>query len=65
MNTNKDIFQTNSSIDNTDSRNKHNLSYFQKSIFYAGIKIFNGLPPSVTIHKNDKTKFKAAVGIIV
>jgi hypothetical protein len=67
---NQEIFQTNSSIHNTDSRNKHhlhrpnaNLSYLKKSIFYAVIKIFNGLSPSVTIH-NDKTKFKAALGII-
>jgi len=35
-------------------------SCFQKSTFYAGIKIFNSLPPSVTILKNDKAKFKAA-----
>ena len=31
-------------------------------MFHAGIKIFNSLPPSVTILKNDKEKFKAALG---
>jgi len=34
------------------------LSCFQKSKYYAGIKIFNIVPPSVTNIKNDKTKFK-------
>jgi len=34
---------------------------FQKSTFYAGIKIVNSLPPSVTILKNDKAKFKVAL----
>jgi len=31
----------------------------KKSTFYAGIKIFNSLPLSVTILKNSKAKFKA------
>jgi len=51
-----------------NTRNKHhlhrpnaNLSCFQTSTFYASIKIFNILPPSVTILKNDRTKFKAAL----
>jgi len=30
---------------------------FKESTFYAGIKLFNSLPPSVTILKNDKAKF--------
>ena len=34
---------------------------FKKSIFYAGIKIFNILPSSVKIPKNDKANFKAAL----
>jgi hypothetical protein len=38
-----------------------NLPYFKKSTFYAGIKIFNCLPPSVTILKNGKAKFKVAL----
>jgi len=65
---NQEIFQTNSPIHNINSRNKHqlhrtnvNLSCFQKSIFDTGIKIFNSLPPSVAILKNDRAKFKAAL----
>jgi len=65
---NQEIFQTNSSIHNIKTRNKHhlhrpnaNLSYFQKSTFYTGIQIFNSLPPSVEIFKNDKAKFKTAL----
>jgi len=60
------MFQTNFSVHNINTRNNNyfhrpnaNLSCFQKSTFYAGIKIFNSLPPSVTILKNDKAKFKA------
>ena len=63
---NENIF-SNSSIHNI-TRSKHhfyrlnaNLSYFQKSIFYGGIKIFKSIPSSVTILKNDKAKFKAAL----
>jgi hypothetical protein len=41
--------------------NQMRTSCFQKNTFYAGIKIFNSLPPSVTILKNDKAKFKAAL----
>jgi len=37
------------------------LSCFQKSTFYAGIKIFSSLLPSVTILKNDMAEFKAAL----
>jgi hypothetical protein len=65
---NQEILQTNSFIHNITTRNKHhhrrpnaNLYCFKKSTFYAGIKIFNGLPPSVTVLKNDKAKFKAAL----
>jgi len=32
-----------------------------KITFYAGIKIFNNLPPSVTIIMYDKAQFKAAL----
>ena len=53
---------------NIYTNNKHhlhsknaNLSYFQKSTFFAGIKNFNSLPLNMTILKNDKAKFKAAV----
>jgi hypothetical protein len=66
---NPEIFQTNSSLHNINTRNTHhlhrpnaNISCFQKSTFYAGIKIFSNLTPGVTILKNDKAKFKAALG---
>ena len=62
---NQEIFQTNSSIHDISTRNRHhlhrpnaNLSCFQKSTFCAGIKFFNSLPPNVTILKNDNSKFK-------
>ena len=65
---NQEIFETNSPIHNIDTRNKRhlhtshaNLSCFQTSTFYAAIRIFNSLPPSVTILKHDKAKFKAAL----
>ena len=64
---NQEFLQTDLSMHNINTRNKHhlhrphaNVSCFQKSTFYAGIKIFNTLPPSVTIIENDKAKFKAA-----
>ena len=57
----------NPSVHTINARNKHhlhrpnsNLSCFQKSAFYTSIKVFNSLPPSVTILKNGKAKFKAA-----
>jgi len=50
---NQEIFQIDSSLHNINARNKHRLhrpnanpSCFQKSTFYAGIKIFNSLPQS-------------------
>jgi len=53
---NKEFLQTVLSMHNINTRHKHylhrpnaNLSCFKKSTFYAGIKIFNTLPPSVTI----------------
>jgi hypothetical protein len=65
---NQEVFQTNSSIYNINTRNKRHLdrpnaklSCFQKGTFYAGIKLLNTLPPSVTILKNDKAKFGAAL----
>jgi len=64
----QEIFETNSSTHNVKTRNKHHfhipnakLSCFQKSTFYTGIKIFNSLPPSVKMFKNDKAKFKEAL----
>ena len=65
---NQEIFQTNSSIYKANTRNKHhlhrpnaNLSCFQTNTFYAGIKIFNILPPSVTVLMSEKATFKAAI----
>jgi hypothetical protein len=65
---NQENFQTNSCIHNISIRTKHllhranaNLSCFQKSTFYAGIKIFNSLPHSLTVLKNEKAKFKLAL----
>jgi hypothetical protein len=65
---NQENFQTNSSICNINTRNKHhlhrptaNLSYFQKNAFYSGIRIFNSLPCSITNLKNEKTKSKVTL----
>jgi hypothetical protein len=65
---NQEHFQRNSSIHSIDTRNKHhlhrpnaNLSCFQKSTFYACIRIFNGLPLRLISLKNEKTKFKVAL----
>ena len=67
INNNQEMFQTNGSTHNINAWNKYhlhrknsNLSCFQKSTFYVGIKIFNSLLPSLTILKNDKAQFKAA-----
>ena len=64
---NQENFPTDSSVHNINTRNKQyllrpnvNLSC-QKSTFYADITIFNSLPPNVTMLKNDKAKFKAAL----
>ena len=64
----QEIFQTNSSIHKINKRNKHhchrpyaNLSCFQTNTFYAGIKIVNILPPSVTVLMNEKATFKGAI----
>jgi len=68
MTSNQENFQINSSIYNTNTRNKHHLhrqnaklSFFQKSTLYAGIKVFNNLPPSLKICKNYMTKFQASL----
>ena len=65
---NQENIQTNSSIHNINTRNKHqrhrptaNLPCFQKSAFYSGIRIFNTLPRSITNLKNQKKKFKVAL----
>jgi hypothetical protein len=61
-------FQTKSSVYNINIRNKHhfhrpvtNLSCLKKDVSYSGIRIFNGLPQSITNLKNEKTHFKVAL----
>ena len=53
---------------NINTRNKHhfhrpvaNLLCFQKGASYSVIRIFNGLPRSITNLKNEKTHFKVAL----
>ena len=65
---NQETFQTNSSVHNINTRNKHhlhrpvaNLSCFQRGASYSGIRIFNSLPQSITNLKNEKTQFKVAL----
>jgi len=52
---------------NINTSNKHhfhrqhaNLSFFQRKIFYVGIKIFNILPCSLTTLKNEEAKLRVA-----
>ena len=59
---NQDNVQTSPSTHNINTSNKHHLlSCYQNSTFYAAINIFNSLPRSVTILKNEKAKFKLAL----
>jgi hypothetical protein len=65
---NPEHFQTNSVIRCVNTRNKHhlhrptaNLTCFQKSTYYSGIKIFNNLPASLNSLMNKKAKFKIAL----
>jgi hypothetical protein len=51
---NQEHFQTNSAINGVNTRNRNHLhgqianpSCFQKSAYYAGIKIFNTLPSNL------------------
>ena len=60
--------QTNSHTHDINKQNRHQfhrtnikISCFQKCTFYAGIKIFNCLPRSLKILKNEKAKFKIAL----
>ena len=61
INSNENNFRTNSFLHNINTKNKHhlhrpnaNLPFFPKSTFFADIRIFNNLRPSVTILKNHK-----------
>jgi hypothetical protein len=65
---NQEHFQTNFTIQNINTRNNHNLhrrnanpSTMQKSTFYAGVRIFNSLPRSLTILKREKAEFKVSL----
>jgi hypothetical protein len=65
---NHENFQTNSSVDSINTRNKHhhhrpvaNLSCFQTSAFYSGIRIFNTLPHCLINLKNEKAQFRVAL----
>jgi IS1 family transposase len=67
---NQEKFQTNSSVHNINTRNKHhlhrpnaNLSCFQKSTLYDAIRIYNSLPCSLTSLKKEKAKLKEALKI--
>jgi hypothetical protein len=62
------MFQTNPSIHNINTNNKHhirrpntNLSCFHWSAFCADIKTLNSLPPTVTAPENEEAKCKAAL----
>jgi hypothetical protein len=64
---NQEKFQTNLSVHNINTRNKHHLhrpfaslSCFQKGASYSRIKI-NSLPQSITNLKNEKIQFKVAL----
>jgi hypothetical protein len=57
-----------SAVHSVNTRNKHhlhrpiaNLTCFQKSTYYSGIKIFNNLPSSLKHLMNEKAKFKVAL----
>ena len=63
----QETFQRISSVNSIITRNEHhlhrpnaNLCCYQKSALYADIEVFNVLPSSRPMFKNDKTKFTAA-----
>jgi hypothetical protein len=65
---NLELFQGNSTIHSINTRNKNhlhrptaNLSCFQKGAYYAGIKIFNTLSPSLKTISDKKEIFKLAL----
>jgi hypothetical protein len=65
---NQEHFQTNSAIHSVNTRNRDhlhrpttNLLRFQKSVYYAGIKIFNSLPSNLRSLMNKKAQFKVAL----
>jgi hypothetical protein len=65
---NQGHFQANSVVHGVNTRNKHhihspiaNLTGFQKSSYYSGIKIFNNLPSSLKSLMNEKATFKESL----
>jgi hypothetical protein len=65
---NQEMFPTNSHIHTVNTRNKNqlhrpiaNLSCFQKSAYYASIKIFSSLPSNVTTFIDKPAQFKVAL----
>jgi len=64
---NQENSQTNSSVHNINTSNKHlhrqnaDVSCFHKNTFYAGVKTFNTLPPSLKILKNEKGKIQSSL----
>jgi hypothetical protein len=65
---NQEHFQANLAVQSVNTRNKHhlnrltaNLSCFQKSAYYASIKIVSNLPSSLKSLMNEKAQFKAVL----
>jgi IS1 family transposase len=65
---NQEHFQANSAIHSVNTRKRDhlhrptsNISCFQKSAYYAGIKIFNSLPSNLRSLMNKQTQFKTAL----
>jgi hypothetical protein len=65
---NEEHFLTNADVRSVSTRHKHylhkptdNLSCFEKSTYYGGIKSFNNLPSDLKSLMNEKTKFKIAL----
>jgi hypothetical protein len=59
-----DLFQTNADVYSVNTTYKHclhkptaDLSCFQKSTYYAGLKIFNSLSSELKSFMNEKARF--------
>jgi hypothetical protein len=66
--TDNECFQTNADVHRVNTKHKHylpkptvNISCFQKSTHYAGIKVFNNLPSDLRSLINKKAQFKIAL----
>jgi hypothetical protein len=64
----KNLFQMNTKVHSVNIRYKHclhkqiaNLSCFQKSAYYAGIKIFSSLPSEPKSLRNEKAHFQVTL----